>query len=86
MLRFCSVRQEGRLRQADDSHTGSGGFTVTVTPHHGAQPRQSKFLLDFGRALALTGPDVPIDVEREHSETIHVNLQRDMEMGDVTLH
>ncbi len=67
MLRFCSVRQEGRLRQADDSHTGSGGFTVTVTPHHGAQPRQSKFLLDFGRALALTGPDVPIDVEREHA-------------------
>ncbi len=82
---ILALFQEGLLRQASESPAAADNFSVTVTPNHNAAPRQSKFLLDFGRAMALTVPDVPISVERAGSETIHFNLRRDMEMGEVEL-
>lgn len=83
---ILSLFQQGLLRQSDHSEGQTNHFTVTVGSLQSAnvQEHQAKFLMDFGRALALTVPDVQIGVNVGR-DPIHFNLRRGMEKGEVEL-
>ncbi|CDK98692.1 protein of unknown function [Magnetospirillum gryphiswaldense MSR-1 v2] len=83
---ILSLFQQGLLRQSDHSEEKASHFTVTVGSPQSAyvQGQKAKFLMDFGRALALTVPDVQIGVNVGR-DPIHFNLRRDMEKGEIEL-
>lgn len=87
LSQILAMFQEGLLRQADHHDDGANShLTVTVTPHHSTPSRQqTKFLLDFGRALALTVPDTQVAVSVGDGTLINFNLRRDMKEGELEL-
>jgi hypothetical protein len=83
---ILSMFRDGLLRQADLSDDANCQFTVTVGSRAATvKGRQARFLMDFGRALALTVPDVQIGVRAGEGDPIHFNLRREMEKGEIEM-
>lgn len=83
---ILTLFKSGLLRQAKESEKSNDGrFTVSLAPHPDSKRRGGTFLMDFGRALALSMPDVEIAVSDLAGEKVHYNLRRDMKGGEAEL-
>ncbi len=86
VAQMLSLFQTGLLRQAEENGTLNDGlFRVALAPHPESRRRGGSFLMDFGRVLALSMPDVEITVADHGGEKVHYNLRRDMNEGEVEL-
>ena len=83
---ILTLFQAGLLRQAEEGGLPNDGrFTVSLAPHPDGRRPGGTFLMDFGRVLALSMPDVEIAVSDHAGEKVHYNLRRDMEKGEAEL-
>ena len=82
---ILAMFQEGLLRQAEDYSSYAANVTVTLSSMKKTDTRQRQYLMDYGRVIALTVPDVQIDVTFEDQEPFHYNLSRNMCEGEIEL-
>jgi hypothetical protein len=83
---MLSLFQAGLFRDAaDDPEESVGSCTITIRsrrPDH--DPKRQRYLVELGRAMALSLPGVPVSVGGDGTE-ITFNQLRDLDYGEIEM-
>jgi hypothetical protein len=83
---MLSLFQAGLFKDAAEGHADSAGScTVTLrSGRPGSDPKRQRYLVELGRAMALSLPDVPVAVAAEGA-TVSFNQRRDLDCGEIEM-
>jgi hypothetical protein len=83
---ILSMFQAGLFRDSAGHRAGSvGGCSVTIRSRRtGTDPQRRRYLVDLGRVLALSLPDVPVQVSVDGAD-IGFNQLRDLGCGEIEM-
>jgi hypothetical protein len=78
--------QNGLFADAAEGHEDTvGSCTVTIRPGPSSDPSKRRYLTEFGRAMALSLPDVPIVVGTPKGGDVTFNQRRELHCGEIEM-
>lgn len=86
VAQILSLFKNGLLVHGEADRSAADLVSVSIGPNHRSQTtRTHTFLMNFGRAVSLTVPDLPVKATLPDGKTVKFNVVGELSAGDIEI-